>query len=97
MFFSAGFDTSISANTCNFLDANHQPLLPSNSYFVRSGITLINANMGQDHFQEHQVQVFAAVTKNRLLNEHSQSYRLQLQPKCDVTSLKLQNVSSLLK
>lgn len=31
----------------------------------RSGITLINANMGQDHFQEHQVQVFAAVTNTK--------------------------------
>lgn len=31
----------------------------------RSEITLINANMGQDHFQEHQVQVFAAVTKHK--------------------------------
>lgn len=64
-FFSAGFETNISANSCNFLDANHQPPLPSNSYFVRSRITLINANMGQDHFQEHPVQVFAAVTKNK--------------------------------
>lgn len=31
----------------------------------RSGITLINENMGEDHFQVHQVQVFAAVTKTK--------------------------------
>lgn len=65
MFFSASFSTSIFAISYNFLDADHQPPLPSNSYSVRSRITLINANKGQDHFQEHQVQVFTPVTKNK--------------------------------
>lgn len=61
-FFSAGFSISVSAINDHFMNANHQPALPSNSYFVRSRITLINANIDQDHFQEHQIQIFTAAS-----------------------------------
>lgn len=35
----------------------------------------------------------AASNTNSFLNQHSQNYMLQLQPKYDATSFKLQNVS----
>jgi len=67
MFFSAGFSISVSAISYDFMNANHQPPLPSNSYLVRNRITLINASMVQDHFQEHQIQIFAAASNTSSL------------------------------